>query len=54
MTNPTVIKPNYKKTVPGLGMINKNGQTGNLIIEFTIEFPDGYSSEIIESLKPLL
>lgn len=53
ITNPTVIKPNYKKTVPGLGMI-RNGQTGNLIIEFTVEFPDGYSPEIIESLRNLL
>jgi len=53
MTNPTVIKPNYKKIVPGLGMINK-GQTGNLVIEFTVEFPDGYSADIIEQLKNLL
>ena len=52
-TNPTVIKPNYKKTVPNLGMI-RDGQSGNLIIEFTIEFPDGYSSEAIDSLKDLL
>jgi DnaJ-class molecular chaperone len=51
--NPTIIKPNYRKTVPGLGMI-RNGQTGNLIIEFTIEFPDGYLPEVIETLKTLL
>ena len=52
-TNPTVIKPNYKKTVPGLGMIT-NGVVGNLIIEFTIEFPDEYSQDIVEKLKDLL
>jgi DnaJ-class molecular chaperone len=53
MTNPTVIKPNYKKIVPGLGMI-RSGQTGNLVINFTISFPDGYSADIIEQLKNLL
>jgi len=52
-SNPTIVKPNYKKTVPGLGMI-KNGVTGNLIIEFTIEFPDQYSADIIAQLKTLL
>jgi len=53
MTNPTVIKPNYKKIVPGLGII-RSGQTGNLVINFTVEFPDGYSADIIEQLKNLL
>jgi len=52
-TNPTVIKPNYKKTVPNLGMI-RDGNSGNLIIEFTIEFPDRYSPETIGSLAELL
>jgi len=53
MVSPTIIKPNYKKIVPNLGMI-RNGTTGNLIIEFTVEFPDGYSSEIIEKLREIL
>ena len=52
-TNPTVIKPNYIKTVPNLGMI-RDGQTGNLIIEFTVEFPDKYSQETVGLLKDLL
>jgi len=52
-SNPTIVKPNYKKTVPGLGMI-KNGVTGNLVIDFTVEFPDQYSADIIEQLKTLL
>ena len=52
-SNPTIVKPNYKKTVPGLGMV-KNGATGNLFIEFTVEFPDQYSADIIEQLKTLL
>ena len=53
MTNCTVIKPNYKKIVPNLGMM-KEGQTGNLVIEFLVEFPESISPEVIEKLKELL
>jgi len=52
-SNPTIIKPNYKKTVAGLGMIHK-GVIGNLIIDFSIEFPNEYPSDIISKLKLLL
>lgn len=34
-----VIKPNFKKMVPNLGIIRDNS-VGNLIIEFEIQFPD--------------
>ena len=47
------IKPNYKKVVPGLGMI-KNGQTGNLIIEMSIEFPDSLTKEQIDAIRDIL
>jgi DnaJ-class molecular chaperone len=53
MTNCTVIKPNYKKVVPNLGMM-KEGQTGNLVIEFMVEFPESISPEVIEKLKDVL
>ena len=53
MTNSAVIKPNYKKIVPGFGM-NKNGQTGNLIIEMTIDFPDILTKEQIDGLQNIL
>jgi DnaJ family protein A protein 2 len=53
MTNCTVIKPNYKKIVPNLGMM-KEGQTGNLVIEFLVDFPESISPEVIERLKELL
>ena len=53
MTNSTVIKPNYKKVVPNLGMV-KEGLTGNLIIEFLVEFPDSISPENMERLKEIL
>ena len=52
-TNSAVIKPNYKKVIPGFGM-NKNGQTGNLIIEMTIQFPDTLAKEQIEVLQTIL
>ena len=53
MASPTVVKPNFKKVVPGLGM-NKNGQTGNLVIELLVDFPDSITAEQLEALKNIL
>jgi len=53
LANPTVVKPNYKKVVPGLGMV-KNGQTGNLVIELLVDFPDSLTPEQVEVLKNIL
>ena len=53
MTNSTVIKPNFKKIVPNLGMV-REGQTGNLIIEFLIDFPESVSLDVVEKLKEIL
>ena len=53
VVNPSIIKPNFKKVVPGLGMIKEN-QTGNLIIEFIIEFPEVLQKEQIEQLQNIL
>ena len=52
-TNITVIQPNYKKVVPQMGMV-KDGNRGNLIIEFDIEFPATLTKEQIEALKTIL
>lgn len=52
-SNPTVIKPNYKKVIPSMGMIRENS-TGNMIIEFEVEFPDILSSEQIEHISNIL
>jgi DnaJ-class molecular chaperone len=52
-SSPCVVKPTYKKVVPGLGMV-KNGQTGNLIIEVEIDFPESLSKEQIEKLHEIL
>jgi DnaJ-class molecular chaperone len=51
--NPTIIKPGYKKVVPNMGMI-RDGESGNLIIEFDIEFPNKLGDEQIEKLKQIL
>jgi DnaJ-class molecular chaperone len=52
-TNPTIVKPNYKKTVSGLGM-NRDGTYGNLIIEFDIVFPDFLTSEQIKLIGDII
>jgi len=53
IVNPAIIKPGYKKVVPNMGMI-RNLQTGNLIIEFEVVFPDKLDDSKIEVLKKLL
>ena len=53
ITNINVIKPNYKKIIPNLGM-NKNGKTGNLIIEFDVDFPESLTDEQIQVLTETL
>jgi DnaJ-class molecular chaperone len=52
-SNPTVVKPNYRKNVQGLGMIRENAY-GNLIIEFDIEFPESLTAEQIAGVEALL
>jgi DnaJ-class molecular chaperone len=53
LTNVTVIKPGYKKVIPNLGM-NKNGQSGNLIVNFEVVFPDQLTAEQIQKLSEIL
>jgi len=52
-SNPTVIKPNYKKVVPNLGMTRESA-TGNMIIDFEIEFPESLTKEQIDALVNIL
>ena len=52
-SNPTIIKPNFKKVVPSLGL-NRENNTGNLIIEFDVEFPDLLTPEQIETITNAL
>jgi DnaJ-class molecular chaperone len=53
LNNPTVIKPGYKRIVNNLGLTRER-TTGNLIIEFEIEFPDQLTGEQIEKLKEIM
>ena len=53
ITNHTVIKPNFKKIIPTLGM-NRENAHGNLIIEFIVEFPDSLTVEQITALSGIL
>lgn len=48
-----VISPNYKKIVPKLGMKREN-HIGNLIIVFTVMFPNKISEDKINKLKEIL
>lgn len=50
---PTVIFPSFVKTIPMMG-INRDNQTGNLIIMFEIIFPDKLTIEQIETLRNTL
>jgi DnaJ family protein B protein 4 len=52
-SNPTVIKPGYKKVIPNMGMIRENS-SGNMIIDFEINFPDSLSEDQITSLQSIL
>jgi len=51
--NRTVISPNFKKTIPNMGMV-RDGNTGNLIIEFNVTFPDKLTDEQIAQLEQIL
>jgi DnaJ family protein B protein 4 len=51
--NPTVIKPNYKKVVPNMGMV-REGSAGSMIIDFEISFPDSLTPEQIAGLSEIL
>jgi len=50
----TIIKPNSKKVIPEMGMRRDGQQIGNLIIEFSIEFPESLTSEQIDLITTIL
>lgn len=49
----SVIRPNNKKVVPGLGM-KRGEETGNMIIEFEIEFPETLTEQQVAILSEVL
>ena len=52
-SNRTIITPDTKKTIPNLG-IEYEGKTGNLIIEFIIDFPMNLSEEQMNVISSVL
>jgi DnaJ-class molecular chaperone len=52
-TNRSIVKPGFKKVIPNMGMVRENN-TGNLIIDFTIVFPNELSDEQITQLESIL
>jgi DnaJ family protein B protein 4 len=51
--NMSIIKPNYKKVVPNMGMKREN-RTGNIVILFDVEFPETLTSDQIAELEKIL
>lgn len=52
-SHPTIVRPNYRKIVPELGMI-RDGRTGSLVIEFDVEFPEALTVDQVNTLKECL
>jgi DnaJ-class molecular chaperone len=52
-TNKTIIKPNFKKVIPKLGM-SRNNTLGNLIIDFDVSFPETLTDEQIKVISETL
>lgn len=48
-----VIHPQFRKIVPNLGM-NRDGMTGNLIIEFDVDYPKTLSDDCVATLDEIL
>ena len=53
LKNRTIITPNYRRVIPNLGMV-RDGNVGNLIIEFSVAFPESLTEEQTEKLAELL
>lgn len=49
----SIIPSGYIKTIPKMGL-TREGHTGNLLINFQVEFPEKLSDEQIKSLKEIL
>jgi len=48
-----IIVPEYNKIIPNMGL-TRESYTGNLIIHFSVQFPDTLSKETIDKLKEIL
>ena len=48
-----IIRPNYRKVIPEMG-IKRGERKGNLVIQFSIEFPDTLSDEQKKKIESIL
>ena len=53
VSNRTIIKPQFKKIIPNMGMV-RNNLSGNMIIEFDVEFPNILTEEQVRKLEEIL
>jgi DnaJ-class molecular chaperone len=53
VVNPFIIKPGFKKVIPEFGM-KRDNNTGNLIIDFDIVFPDKLTPVQMQSVSEIL
>lgn len=53
VVNPFIIKPGFKKVIPDFGM-KRDNNTGNLIIDFDIVFPDKLTPVQAQSISEIL
>jgi DnaJ family protein B protein 4 len=53
LKNRTIITPNYRRVIPNLGMV-RDGNVGNLIIEFSVAFPENLTEEQTARLAEIL
>ena len=52
-TSGTIVSPGYKKVIPSLGL-ERDGHKGNLIIVFSISYPEKLTQEQISILESIL
>ena len=51
--NYSIIKPGYKKVIPGMGLKRENA-TGSFIIDFEVQFPDKFEEDTLKKLEEIL
>ena len=52
-TNGTIIYTNYKKVMPNMGL-KRDNHTGNMIINFNVDYPEKLTDEQVEKLRSIL
>ena len=50
----TISKPGSKKIMTGMGMRKEQQLVGDLIIEFSVDFPESLTTEQVELLRTIL